>query len=300
MENRRNVPLIVTSYLAIYLIWSSTYFFIAKAVETIPAPWIVFTRFTLAGSIMMIIPLVSGKIIYPPSRKEVFSSIFLGFFLLVMGNGVVTLAEKWVPSYFASLIISTVPLIVAILSGLVYKTKIKATQIIGFLIGFAGVAFLLYTETPRTIGEKKGILLLFLAITCWSFGTTWSRKLLHHRNILFSTGMQMLFAGFIALLIIIFQGESPRAILENSSTFSLLSVLFLAIVGGVAIIAYNYLLKNEPTERITSYALVNPLLATLLGIFIGKEAPTKYLIPGIILILLGLTVLLYLGRRTTK
>ncbi len=244
MQRDKNLPIIVLCYLAIYLIWGSTYFFIAKAVETIPAPWIVGTRFLFAGLIMTLIPILMGKIKRFPSRKEIGTSLFLGFFLLIMGNGVVTVAEKSVDSYIASLIVSTIPLVVVGMNAIFYKTKLNLKQILAFIIGFIGVALLIYSETPKGKAELTGILLLFLAITCWGFGTSWSKKLKHHPNTLLSTGLQMLFAGSICLIIVLFQGVTPRTILQHSSNISLLSLLFLTVVGGTAIVAYNYLLKN--------------------------------------------------------
>jgi drug/metabolite transporter (DMT)-like permease len=288
--------LIIGCYLAIYLIWGTTYFFIAKSVETIPPSWVVAFRFLVGGLIILLIPILSGRIKSLPSRDEVKTSLFLGFFLLIMGNGVVTVAEKTVDSYIASLIISTVPLVVAIMNKFFYKTTLNYKQILGFFIGFTGVALLLYSDTPRTAGEFKSILLLFLAITCWGFGTTWSKKMKHHPDTFFATGMQMLFAGTIALIVTFFLKGDFNEIVTRISTISFISILFLTFVGGSAIGAYNYLLRHEPTNRITSYALVNPLIATIIGLFIGGESPTKYLWFGVVLILTGLTFMLYLGR----
>lgn len=287
---------ILFCYTAVYLIWGVTYFFIAQAVETMPASWIVASRFLLGGIILMLIPVLSGKITKFPTRQEVGTSLFLGFFLLIMGNGVVTIAENWVDSYVVSLIISTIPLIVAVLNMLIYKTKLNMWQILGFFIGFGGVALLLYSDTPRQSNELKGIILIFLAISCWGFATSWSKKLTHHSDTFFSTGMQMLFAGLIALIVTFVQGGDFQEIANGISKISLYSTIFLTFVGGSAIGAYNFLLKNEPTSRITSYALVNPLIATLVGILIGKEEPAQFLIPGVFMILTGLIFMLYLGK----
>ncbi len=292
--------LIFICYLAIYLIWGTTYFFIAQAVQTIPPSWVVSTRFLFGGLFFILIPIISGRIKKLPTKKEVGTSIFLGFFLLIMGNGVVTFAEQSVDSYIASLIISTVPLLVAIMNVFFFKRKMNYKQILGFFIGFTGVSFLLYSDTPRESAEFVGILLLFLAITCWGFGTSWSKKLQHHPDTFFSTGMQMLFAGLFAFIVILFQGDNLAEVIESSSKISILSTLFLTIVGSSAIAAYNYLLKHEPTERITSYALVNPLIATVIGIYIGKEEPSKFLWIGVILILTGLTFMLYLSKVKVK
>lgn len=294
---KKNTLLILFSYLTIYIVWGTTYYFIAVAVETIPPMWIVSSRFLLGGLGLVLIPLLAKKISTLPTKQEVLTSLFLGFFLLIMGNGVVTTAEKWVDSYIASLIISTVPLVVAIMNSIIYRVKLNIYQVLGFFIGFAGVTLLLYSDSPRDVGELKGILLIFLAIFCWAFGTTWSRKLTHHKNTLFSTGMQMLFAGVIAVFVMLFENHDYQTVVSGISIDSLYAVIFLTIVGSSAIGAYNYLLKHEPSNRITSYALINPLIATLVGVFIGGEEPAKFIIPGVVLILLGLTVMLYLSQR---
>lgn len=294
---KKNTLLILLSYLTIYLVWGTTYYFIAVAVETIPPMWIVSSRFLIGGCGLVLIPLLSRKVTKLPNRNELFASLFLGFFLLIMGNGVVTTAEKWVDSYIASLIISTVPLVVAIMNSIIYKIRLNIYQVLGFFIGFSGVSLLLYSETPRDLGEFKGIMLIFLAILCWAFGTTWSRKLTHHKNTLFSTGMQMLFAGIIALIVLLFENHDYSSVLKGISSHSIYALIFLTLVGSAAIGAYNYLLKHEPSNRITSYALINPLIATLVGIFIGGETAAKFIIPGVILILMGLTIMLYLSQR---
>lgn len=297
MDTKRNLPLIIFCYAAIYLVWGSTYFFIAKGVESITPGLLIATRFILSGLVFTIFPIVTGKVKKLPNLKQVGTSIFLGFFLLIMGNGVVTVAEQWVDSYIASLMISTIPLFVAILNRFIYKTKLNIKQILGFFIGFTGVGFLLYSDTPPEGAQQQGIILLFVAVACWGFGTSWSKKLEHHSNTFFSTGMQMLFAGLIGTLVVLIRGEDATLIFRNSSAISIFSLAYLTIIGGATLGAYNYLLKYEPTNRITSYALVNPMIATIIGLIIAKEEPTKFLWIGVPLILFGLIMMLYIGRE---
>jgi drug/metabolite transporter (DMT)-like permease len=53
-----------------------------------------------------------------------------------------------------------------------------------------------------------------------------------------------------------------------------------SIVGSLAISAYAYLLVNEPSIRIVSYALVNPGIAVFLGFLFGNESAAPYLAIG--------------------
>ena len=74
---------------------------------------------------------------------------------------------------------------------------------------------------------------------------------------------------------------------------------YLAIVGGGAFLAYNYLLANEPSIRIVSYAIVNPLIAVFLGMLILGEEPVPLLWFGVPVILIGLVLMLY-GEKIFK
>ena len=61
----------------------------------------------------------------------------------------------------------------------------------------------------------------------------------------------------------------------------------------MAFAAYTYLIANEPAIRVVSYSLVNPVIATLLGLLIGNESPVPLLALGLPLVLIGVGLMLY-------
>jgi len=85
----------------------------------------------------------------------------------------------------------------------------------------------------------------------------------------------------------------PTFALSGGSVESWLAMAYLAVVGGAAFLAYNYLLANEPSIRIVSYAIVNPLIAVFLGMLILGEKPVPLLWIGVPVILFGLILMLY-------
>jgi drug/metabolite transporter (DMT)-like permease len=103
----------------------------------------------------------------------------------------------------------------------------------------------------------------------------------------------MLFAGLASTAIALISGYTPAEVFARVSLRSLFGLAYLAVIGSLAIAAYAYLLVNEPSIRIVSYALVNPGIAILLGFLFGREKATPYLWLGFPLILVGLTVMLY-------
>jgi drug/metabolite transporter (DMT)-like permease len=76
---------------------------------------------------------------------------------------------------------------------------------------------------------------------------------------------------------------------------SIVGVFYLAVIGSLAFAAYNYLLLVEPAQRISSYALVNPFIATIIGVVLAREKPVAGLWVSLCAITVGVVLLVY-GR----
>lgn len=290
-EKRLSVRVLV-SYLTIYLVWGSTYFFIKLAVESIPAFHVLALRFGAGGCFLLLLALAAGRLKKLPTLKETGSSLFLGLFLLLGGNGLVTAAEKNVDSYLASLVVSSIPLIVAFFDRLLLKKRISLAGIAGIFLGLAGVALLLAPGPSVRFTLHPSVLLLLAGCLSWSFATSLGHRIRTHADALVNSGIQMILIGLICTVILLF---SPGTLFASFSLRSLLSVLYLAVIGSLAYVAYSYLIMHEPAIRVVSYAFVNPVIAVLIGLFIGREKPVPYLLPGVALIFTGLVMMLYSG-----
>ena len=106
----------------------------------------------------------------------------------------------------------------------------------------------------------------------------------------------VLFVGIVSLVICAVIGPAPGAVFRSASVLYIVGVLYLGIIGSVAFSAYTYLVAVEPAEKVVSYALVNPLIALVLGLGFAAESPTPYLALGVLLALVGLAFMLY-GER---
>jgi len=283
----------IAAYLTIYIVWGSTYFFIKMALESFPPYPIVGLRFTLGGTLLLVLGLASSKARVRLRPASVLSAMLLGTLLLLGANGLVTMAEQRVDSYIVALVMAVVPLAVATFDRFLFRKKITWIRFAGIMVGFCGVAFLLYdgdslrgTFTPHT-------LMVLAAMLLWSFGTSLAHRLPLPADSRINSGIQMLFAGLVSLVIALISGHTPSTVFAGTSLRSLLGLSYLAIIGSLAITAYAYLLVNEPSIRIVSYALVNPGIAIFLGFLFGSETATPYMLIGFPLILSGLTVMLY-------
>lgn len=288
---KKNAWLIAFSYATVYIVWGSTYFFIKMAVETIPPFYVVGLRFLLGGLLLLALAFFTGRLRPFPSPKEIGYSILLGLFLLLGGNGLITLAEKQVDSYLAALIVASTPIVVALIDRIVLKKTIPFINLSGILLGILGVAFLVYNGHSIMSSLSPYILLVLAGILSFGSGTSIGHRLAAPRDAVVNSGIQMLFVGAISTLGMMFWGEP--LIIPAISWPSWFGLIYLAVVGSFAFIAFNYLLTNEPGIRVASYALVNPVIAVLLGLFLGNETPVPYLMVGLPLILCGVFLMLY-------
>ena len=285
--------MIILSYMAIYLIWGSTYYFIAAAVETIPPSWILAIRWSAGGLFFLILSLSRKKEKGHISLKNIFSSIIIGFLLLVGGNGLVTIAEKTIDSYIAALLISTVPLVVSLFNFLIYRIRISLFQLIGVVIGFVGVALLLYNGNVSAFEISPAAILVFIGIGLWALGTALGGRLDVSEDIFLNSSIQMFTAAVFSSVIALWTTKDIPALFSTFSSKSIFSLIYLIIFGSLAIGAFNYLMRKESSIRLTPYALVNPVIAKIIGILIGGETVRYLLYAGLPLILIGLAIMLY-------
>jgi drug/metabolite transporter (DMT)-like permease len=292
-RSRKQLYLILLCYATVYLAWSATYLFIRIAVQTIPPFYVVGLRFLLGGLLFLAIGIISGGFKRFPTVKEVAASVFLGTFLLLGGNGLVTLAERKVDSYLAALVVACTPIGVAFFDWILIRKKISFVGITGILLGVAGVCVLLYNGSSLAVSFSPEVLMLIGGFMSWAFATSLGHRIEVFPNVFVNSGIQMLVVGGASLAVLAFIQPLSPALFSSFSTMSIVGLLYLAIFGSAGFAAYNYLIGHEPAIRVVSYAFVNPLLALFLGLVFAGETATPYLVPGVFLILSGLFAMLY-------
>jgi drug/metabolite transporter (DMT)-like permease len=286
--------LIAISYATIYIIWGSTYFFIKMAVETIPPFYVIGLRWLGGGVLFLPFLLWGGRLKKMPTMREILAALALGFFLLVGGNGLITIAEQKVDSYLVAVVLAATPIVVAFFDRFLIGKRLHLLGLAGILTGMLGVGVLLYNGHSILTSLTLEIFLVILGLLSWGFATSLGHRVPVHKDLLVNTTMQMVLIGLLCLGgMMLFFRPGLAVIWPSFSLRSLIGLGYLTIFGSLAFAAFNYLLIHEPAIRIVSYAFVNPIIAVLLGLMIGHEKPVPFLAPGIFLIALGLFLMLY-------
>ena len=267
---------IISAFAALYLIWGSTYLAILFAIGTMPPLLMAGARFLLAGLILYGIARWRGA---PKSSFAHWrTALIIGGCLLLCGNGGVTLAEQYVSSGLASVMVATVPIYIALLawwSGIAPRP----TPIVwlGLAGGLAGVVVLLLPEIHFSSGQTGhaglGMFILLCSSFLWSVGSIYSRKAKHLSPPLLLAGQQMICGGVLLTLAGLVMGEHRNFDAQRISALSLGSFIYLVIIGAlVGYTAYIFLLRHCEPAKVATYAYVNPIVAVILGAFFAGES----------------------------
>ena len=291
----------------VYLVWGSTYFAIAKTVETMPPLLSMGVRFLAAAILLGVYLLVrKGISIFRIPRQEILSASFLGVLTLAFGIGTVAIAEEHIPTGVASLIIAALPLWIALFRTIA-REKISKLTWLGTVIGFLGVVVLLQPGSIEPINNATStevtfyMFIVLIGNLAFAFGTFISPRFQLPKNLLLFTTIEMAAAGIFMLFAALIRGEDFSRLSEATPS-SWFWFSYLVVIGSIlAYSAYLWLVVNAPVSLIATYAYVNPVIAIILGIiFLGEVITKNYALGGLIILLGVLTVVTSESRAKEK
>ncbi len=290
--SRRYLPWV--ALVAVWILWGSTYSAIRVGVETIPPYLMIGVRYVVAGSLLWAIhyAVSSPKPALPPPR-DLARIAATGVLLLVLGNGLLAMAETRVPSGIAALLVASMPIFMLVLEALRVRKMMSLPSIAGLVIGTAGVALLVGEQSGRANGALAAAILF--GSFCWALGTVYARGTSHHS---LTAPLEMVIGGVVAVAVGLALGEAKHFELAAVTAQSWYGMLWL-ITGGamVGYTAYSYIVRTLPAPTVATYAYVNPVVAVLLGVLLLREPVTWNLVAGGAAIVLSVAVILIGNRR---
>jgi drug/metabolite transporter (DMT)-like permease len=269
----------------VYLVWGSTYLAIRVMVETIPPLLGSGMRFLLAGAVLY--PFLLARRGWAGVRvpaRQVGASALVGVLFLAGGTGLVTVAERDVPSGLAAVLVAAMPLVVVLLRRLAGEAVPRATAV-GVLVGLAGVAVLLLPGNPAPEAGWFGLILILVADVSMAVASFASSRLPVPGDTLVATALELLAAGVVLCLGGLLTGEAAGLALDRLSGASLAAFAYLVVAGSVvAYTAYVWLLANAPVSQATTHTHVNPVVAVFLGWLLLSERVTLATLAGAALV----------------
>jgi drug/metabolite transporter (DMT)-like permease len=220
-------------------------------------------------------------------RKDVPAVFILGLFGVAIYHIFLNAGEIYVSSGIASLIISTAPIFVLILSWMFLKEKVTKMKILGVLIAFTGVALL---SKPESGGNLLGVIFVFISAVSAAAYTVLGKKLMdEYDSVTLTNGAVIL--GSLPILIFSFSGLKKILLYQDFGlTFS---VLFLGIFSTyLGYLGWYYFLEREEASRASVFLLAIPFVALMAGAFLLKENITTLTILGGMAVIIGILLVI--------
>jgi drug/metabolite transporter (DMT)-like permease len=281
------------AFAILYLVWGSTYFAIRVGVSEVPPFLFAAMRFLIAGLVLYGWIIARGE----PSPRGVqwASASLLAILFFVLDYGLVYWAEQRVPSGIAAVMMATTPAFMALWEISLLRTQRLTVRLaVALLIGLGGVAVLM--SRSLNVGgapiDRAGAVAIIVAALSWSVASILTRKLPLPSSQVMSSAVQMLVGGMFLALTAAALGEFRAFHPWTISRGAWLALLYLTVAGSImAFTAYVWLIHHESPTKVVTYAYVNPVVAVLLGYFLGGEALGRRTILGALFVLISVVVI---------
>jgi drug/metabolite transporter (DMT)-like permease len=284
---------VLLAFAIIYFVWGSTYLAIRVGVREVPPFLLAAIRFLIAGAILYTWMRIKGT--PSPTLRQWSGASLLAVLIFVLDYGLVFWAERRVSSGIAAVMMATIPVFMALSEILIMKTQQLTIRLAAaLLVGIAGVGVLV--SRSASFGDAPidtlGACALIVAAISWSVGSALTRKLPLPSDKGMSSGTQMFAGGVLLTFVAALLGEFRGFHLQAVSARAWFALAYLIVAGSIiAFTAYVWLIHHESPTKVGTYAYVNPVVAVLLGYFLGGESLGPRTISGTLLVLVSVIVI---------
>ncbi|HEY7855594.1 MAG TPA: EamA family transporter [Terriglobales bacterium] len=280
---------LVGAFAVIYLLWGTTFLAIKIGVAEVPPLIFAVERFIPAGALLYAWCRWRGVPV--PTAREWRAAAVPAAFMVLIGYGCLFWGETRVTSGIAAVIPATIPVWVALLESLVFRLAPISWRVIGgAVLGVAGVTLLV---GPLGGGRTVAALVILIGALAWAVGTVLVKRLPLPKSTTMSSAAQMLLGGAMLAIAAVASGQvegwHPLAV----SREAVLAWLYLVLAGSVlGYSAYVWLLGRVSATKVSSYALVNPVVALAVGWMFAGERVSAMALAGTGVVLAGLALVL--------
>lgn len=277
----------------IYFVWGSTFYAIRIGVHEVPPLLFAAMRFGTAGLALLVWTIAKRE--QMPRGKQWFTLTLLAALIFLCDYGLLFWAELRVPSGIAAVMLATIPAFMALSEIIFLRTqKLTVRLAVALLIGIGGVAVLM--SRSLNLGgapiDQKGALALLGASVTWSIASAFPKMMPVPESKSVSSAMQMFLGGLMLLAVAGGAGEFTRfhpAVVSGAVWWAL---VYLIVAGSIiGFTAYVWLLHHESPTKVGTYAYVNPVVAVLVGYFLGGEALDARILVGAACVLVSVIVI---------
>jgi drug/metabolite transporter (DMT)-like permease len=272
-------------FLALGLMWGSSYLFIKLAVDDFGTFTLVSLRLLVGAALLWVVIRLAHQPL-PRERRMYGHLVVMAIVNITIPFLLITWAEQSVDSSLAAILTSPVPLFAIILSALFLADEpIRVNGVAGLIVGFVGV--IIITSPGLTSGNSSitGELALLGAAFSYAVGAVYSRRNVRGLPPMIPAVFQVSFAAIIvSVFALLF--EHPWTATPNAE--AVFSILWLGIFGsGFAYLLVFRLFQHWGATRTTLIAYVIPPVGIVLGVLVLNEPIDARIIIGTALVVAG-------------
>jgi drug/metabolite transporter (DMT)-like permease len=297
MNARAGANAILPAFAGVYIIWGTTYLAIALAIRTLPPFWFGALRFFVAAALMYAWLRMRGP--RPFAGLSIGGSLLCGVLLSGMGNGFVVWAQQGLPSGITALFVCALPVLVLVFDWLFFSHQAPTPRgALGIALGVMGIVVLtLHTHSLSGQVRPIHVAAVMLAEVGWALGSLLQRRYVDATRLGSFTCLQMFAGAAFQLLMGVLNREWIGFSWAQISLQSMLAVAYLVVFGSIiALNCYSYLLAHVPAQQVSTYALVNPIIALALGAVVLHEKLTPVALLCAALVIAGVALVLWRGK----
>ncbi|MGB1286466.1 MAG: DMT family transporter [Aggregatilineales bacterium] len=269
-------------------LWGASYLFIRIASPVLGPLLLMDIRAWLACAVLIVYALFRGM--KPDFKGRWREFVFISFINAALPFALIAYAQLTLGASIASILNATVPLFTASIAALWLKQPLSPRQIVGIVLGFAGVIVLvggasLTLDTAFILAALASLAAAF----CYGIGNNYvAHNLKDVAPLSLSIG-QLLGAGLFLLIPALL--SPPREPVTDDVIFAVLGLVVLST--SLAYLMYFYLLSSVGATRTSMVAFLIPVFGTLWGVMFLGETITAGMLVGMVMILIsvGLVVM---------
>lgn len=286
---------ILLAFACVYFFWGSTYTAIHVAGLHLAPPLVAASRSILTTVLLVTFCFSTGRSLRV-SRAELWRLALVGILFMTVNNILLTWAETMIATGVASLLVSTMPIMVAVIqAALPGGEALNKRGWAGTLLGTGGMVALVWPSLTRhASGQDRPLLayvLLLGAALAFAIGAVLSRRFHFQRDPFVATTWQIAAASLCNIILALAGGNLHTAVWTRNG---IAAVAYLSIFGSlVGLSSLTYLLQNVAVTKVSTYAFVNPIVAVLLGVFLLGERLSSSEILGMGIIIASVALVIF-------
>ena len=264
-------------------IWGSSFILMKKGLIVFNDLEVAQLRMGVAW--ISLLPFVWSKL-FSIEKKHIIPILIVGLF----GNGLpaflFTKAQTELDSSLIGILNALVPLFTFVLAMLLFKTKVKVSQLIGILLGLSGAVWLI-AGGGLMLENGNYSWYVIIATICYAISLNTIKNYLQNMSAIEIAGLAFFVVGPFCLIALAFSDFSEKMTIDGAY-LALFYVVLLSTVGtSLALVLFNQLVKGTTAIFASSVTYLIPVVAIFWGFADGEIITLNHFI-GIAIILGGI------------